>query len=343
MKKLLWIILILAGVAAVAWWQHERIPFLKHFFHREMVATKYTCPMHPQIITDQPGSCPICGMTLVPIIEEKEKATEHKRPEGTFRLTPERRQTIGVKIAEVIQKPLFQEARLPGRVAFDQELYVTQKEYVEALKLGGESELLKTFEKKLERLGLSEDELKALKKTRKVDESLFLPKKDGSFWVYAPVYEADLSWITKEMKAEIGLPSNPNIVLEGVVKQIEPILDPMTRTSKARILVLQSPQLIKPETYVDVVIKKDLGEVLSIPADAVVDTGTRQVVFVDLGEGYIEPRELSIGPKAGTDYPVMKGLEAGEKVITSAHFLLDSESQIQAALKKFGEPIKGHH
>ena len=67
------------------------------------------------------------------------------------------------------------------------------------------------------------------------------------------------------------------------------------------------------------------------------------MVFVDLGEGYIEPRELSIGPKAGTDYPVMKGLEAGEKVITSAHFLLDSESQIQAALKKFGEPIKGHH
>ena len=128
----------------------------------------------------------------------------------------------------------------------------------------------------------------------------------------------------------------------GEVKQIEPVVDPVTRTTQARILILSSDQPIKPETYVDVILKKDLGEMLSVPADAVIDTGMRKIVFVDLGEGYLEPREVTLGEKAGANFPVITGLKNGETVVTSAQFLLDSESQIQSALKQFGEKTKGH-
>lgn len=297
--------------------------------------------MHPQIIRDKPGSCPICGMTLVPLVTSD--ATEnHQHPTSAFFLLPERRQAIGLTTTEVQEKPLAQEVRLPGRVAFDADLYITENEYVTGLQSGNEAEVMQAIEKKLRRLGLSDEEFSQLKKMRKADASLFLPRPSGPIWVYASVYESDLPAVTKGMRAEIGPPNNKSFLLEGEVKSVEPILDATTRTATARIFVPNIPQAIRPDTYVDVVLKKDLGEHLAIPFDAVIDTGTRQIVFVDLGDGYLEPREVTLGMKAGDDYPVVSGLVVGEKVVTSAHFLLDSESQIQAAIKKFGE-VKGGH
>ena len=332
MKRIVWIIVGLIALIGVVFWQHDRIPVLRDIFHEEESATQYTCPMHPQIISDRPGACPICGMTLQPI--KKTDLSTHPHPAGSFHLTPERRQLIGVQLATVQVQSLQTELRLPGRIAFDQALYVAETEYVAALN-GGADDVLPVIEKKLVRLGISDEELSLLKIERKRDESLVTPKQNGPFWVYASVYEADLSRVSAGMKASVNQWS-------GEVKQVEPVVDPVTRTTQARILILSSDQPIKPETYVDVILKKDLGEMLSVPADAVIDTGMRKIVFVDLGEGYLEPREVTLGEKAGANFPVITGLKNGEIVVTSAQFLLDSESQIQSALKQFGEKTKGH-
>ena len=341
MKRLILILAMVAGVLSLLWWQRAKIPFFKNIFHEEVANTKYTCPMHPQIIRDKPGKCPICGMTLVPMLESP-SGHEHHHPDGSFLISPERRQLIGVQMAEITSKELQKELRLSGRVAFDKELYTTEQEYVSALQLGA-GDLLKVMELKLKRLGISPEELQQLKKTRKVDTSLFLPEANKGFWVYASVYESDLLFVSPGMSATIQLPANPNISFEGIVRQVEPIVDPATRTAAARIWVSKNSENIKPETYLDVILKKDLGNVLAVPADAVIDTGARQIVFVDLGEGYIEPREVKLGALAGVDYSVVEGLQVGEKVVTSAHFLLDSESQIQAAVKQFGKSTIGHH
>lgn len=341
MKKIIWIFAIVVGLAVVAAWQCGKIPIIKVLCPQSTVhgPEQYTCPMHPQVVQDKPGNCPICGMKLVPV---PKKAPEHKHPEGALFVDPGRLQLIGVRKAPVEVKELTREVRLPGRVAYDQELFVTEQEYVQGLKLGVESEVLKTIESKLVRLGISAEEMDQLRATKKPDSALYLPDPHGPFWVYANVYEADLSWVEAGMKASVSLPKEPAVVWEGAVKQVAPIVDMMTRTATARIWIAQPVTTLKPETYVDVVLQKSLGKTLAVPSEAVIETGTAQVVLVDLGEGYLEPREVKLGLRAGADYPVLEGLKTGEVVLTSAHFLIDSEAALQAALKRFGGMPEGH-
>ena len=93
--------------------------------------------------------------------------------------------------------------------------------------------------------------------------------------------------------------------------------------------------------FVSVDMKISLGHHLAIPSTGVFHTGTRSIAFVDHGEGYLEPREVTLGPRAGDEFAVLSGLKAGEKVVTSANFLVDSESQLQAALGAFAPPPPG--
>jgi len=125
------------------------------------------------------------------------------------------------------------------------------------------------------------------------------------------------------------------------VNFIYPQVDMMTRTARAR-LVFSNPGLkLTPGMFVNVVLKLPMGKQLVIPATGVLQSGTRQIVFVSRGDGYIEPREVQLGARAGDDFIMLKGVKPGEEIVTSANFLIDSESQLQAALGTFVPPPPG--
>jgi multidrug efflux pump subunit AcrA (membrane-fusion protein) len=299
----------------------------------------YTCPMHPQIHEDHPGECPICHMRLVPVY--KEKAPEEK-PAGapSVSISTERQQLIGVKTGPVEKKAVAKEIRTFGRVAFDPELAIAQREFVEIVK--NVPSLKEAATSRLKLLGMSDQEIRDLEtKARKgvrpsTPTDLYLPEPGESVWVYASLYEYELPLVEIGNRATISSPSFPES-LEGTIRAIDPVLDPMTRTARARIEVPGAGGQVKPESYFNVSIKIDLGEQLTVPKSAVIDTGTRQMVFVVHDGRHFQAREVKIGAEAGDDRVVREGLTEGETVATSAAFLIDSESQLKAAVTGMGE------
>jgi hypothetical protein len=157
----------------------------------------------------------------------------------------------------------------------------------------------------------------------------------------AEVFQIDLGRIKVGDRATLTLNSYPGRLFEGRVNFIYPQVDMMTRTARAR-LVFSNPGLkLTPGMFVNVVLKVPMGKQLVIPASGVLQSGTRQIVFVSRGDGYIEPREVQLGARAGDDFVVLKGVKEGEEIVTSANFLIDSESQLQAALGSFVPPPPG--
>jgi Cu(I)/Ag(I) efflux system membrane fusion protein/cobalt-zinc-cadmium efflux system membrane fusion protein len=122
---------------------------------------------------------------------------------------------------------------------------------------------------------------------------------------------------------------------------IYPDVDMTTRTSRVRLVFANSKPTLTPGMFVNVNLQVPLGQQLVIPAGGVLQSGTRQIVFVDRGAGYLEPRQVQLGTRAGEEYIVLSGLKAGERIVTSANFLVDSESQLQAAIGTFIPPPPG--
>lgn len=160
-------------------------------------------------------------------------------------------------------------------------------------------------------------------------------------WVLAQIFQNDLGRVRAGAPATLVVDSYPDRVFRGRVDFIYPDIDMTTRTARAR-LVFPNPNLtLTPGMFVNVLVQVPLGSQLVIPATGVLHTGTRHVVFVDRSAGYLEPREIEIGPQAGDEYVVLKGLKPGERIVTSANFLIDSESQLQAAMGSFVPPPPG--
>ena len=155
-------------------------------------------------------------------------------------------------------------------------------------------------------------------------------------WVDAHIYEYELSWIAKGQRAEMTLPYLPGRIFKGTVAYVYPYLQPKTRDLVIR-LVFQNPEMeLKPEMYADIRIKTVLrGEGLMVPSEAVIRTGQRNVVFVSTGKGKFVPRDVILGPLLDNErVQVLGGLAAGESVVTSGQFLLDSESNLKEAVRK---------
>jgi RND family efflux transporter MFP subunit len=163
----------------------------------------------------------------------------------------------------------------------------------------------------------------------------------STVWVLAEVFQNDLGRINVGEGASLTVDSYPGRTFDGRVNFIYPQVDMMTRTARAR-LVFSNPGLkLTPGMFVNVSLKIAMGKQLVIPATGVLQSGTRQIVFVSRSDGYIEPREVQLGSRAGDDFIVLKGVKAGEEIVTSANFLIDSESQLQAALGTFVPPPPG--
>jgi Cu(I)/Ag(I) efflux system membrane fusion protein len=162
-------------------------------------------------------------------------------------------------------------------------------------------------------------------------DTLFEIANLDDVWVLADVYEQDLSRVTVGAAAQIRASHVPGRVWNGRVAFVAPTLDPSTRTVKVRVEVPNADAALKPEMFADVLLHYSEGEGLVIPATAAIDTGPRQIVFVDHADGSLEPREVSLGPKVGDLLPVLSGLADGERVVVAANFLVDSESSLKAA------------
>jgi Cu(I)/Ag(I) efflux system membrane fusion protein/cobalt-zinc-cadmium efflux system membrane fusion protein len=163
----------------------------------------------------------------------------------------------------------------------------------------------------------------------------------STVWVQAQAFQGDLGRIKIGDPATLTVDAFPGRTFRGKVDFIYPQVDMDTRTAKVRV-VFPNPGLeLKPGMFVSVTLRIPMGQQLVIPASGVLQSGMRQIAFVDRADGYVEPREVELGARAGDDFIVLKGLKAGDQIVTSANFLIDSESQLQAALGAMAPPSSG--
>ena len=160
-------------------------------------------------------------------------------------------------------------------------------------------------------------------------EKLFDIADLSSVWVIADIYEYELPVVRLGQTADITLSYLPGKVFSSKIEYVYPTLSGDTRTAKIRFTIANPGEQLKPQMFTNVELQIDLGKKLVIPEDAVIDAGIQEVVYVDKGDGYFEPRQVKLGVRASGMFEVLKGLSAGEKVASSATFLIDSEAKLK--------------
>jgi Cu(I)/Ag(I) efflux system membrane fusion protein len=255
---------------------------------------------------------------------------------------------------------------------YSPDLVATQSEYLMAKKnyeslatssipevKTGASSLVAASETRLALWDISEQQLRDLQQKGEAQKTLtlyspysgFVIKKDinegmkvmgekelytiadlSNVWVNVDVYESDIPFIKVGQRADISLSYFPGEPLTGRVSYIYPYLDEKTRTVKVRLEHPNPGYKLKPEMYVNAEIKIPGGAQLSIPEEAVLDSGIRKIVFVDKGNGHFEAKEVKLGAKMEGYYQLQSGLKEGEKIAASSAFLLDSESRLSEAM-----------
>tara|TARA_R110002073_G_scaffold19668_1_gene71650 strand:- start:5852 stop:7270 length:1419 start_codon:yes stop_codon:yes gene_type:complete len=233
----------------------------------------------------------------------------------------------------------------------------------------GAQELVASSRARLKLLDVPEHQIKELEATHIVKESMHLNSpasgtvirigaREGQYvtpgtelyqivdlstvWVYADVYEYELPWVKVGDEAEMTMKSLPGKVLKGTVSYIYPYSEANTRTTKVR-LVFQNPDLLlRPDVFTEVTIKvQEKSDMVVVPAEAVVRSGDYDQMFVMIEEGTLEPRKVTLGVESGEYVAVLDGIQAGERVVVSAQFLIDSESKLREATSKMMNPDRG--
>ncbi|MEW6272509.1 MAG: heavy metal-binding domain-containing protein [Thermodesulfobacteriota bacterium] len=343
---------------------------------RDAGGAAYQCSMHPQVVAREPGSCPVCGMTLSRVEAAAaaadaggQAASSERGSHAPLTVSAAREQLIGVKTAVVGYRELHRELRTVGKVAFDPELYAALAEHREllgareGLQASASAEarlrvdaLWRASTLRLSLLGISSSELAALAQVGDAT-SLLLPGR--SAWVYATILGVGAGpGLGTSDGTEVDTPrvdhpvlvttqALPGRAFRGRLITVEP-LDGRTaaartarRDVRVRALVDTPGGGLQRGSLVDLVVEVPLGRRLAIPDDALLDTGTRRLVFVRREGGRFEPREVVLGVEGEGHHEVLAGLAAGEQVVAAATFLIDSESRFRAAQAAFAPPEEG--
>src|SRR5438876_7328641 len=269
---------------------------------------------------------------------------------------------------------------------YSPDLLTSEREFVELLRMRDQAKskdardtpqrLIESAKRRLQLWNVTPQQISELEKTRKASDTLTLlspfrgvvqsvPVEQGKsvktgdllvevadlgvVWVWAEFYENELSMLQTGQKIAVTAKSYPGENFDGTISLINPFLDEMKRTAKVRIDIPNADFKLRPGMYVNAELVMNMGEALTVPVSAIMPTGERNVVFVDKGEGKLEPRIVQLGAKYGDIYQVQSGLQEGERVVASANFLIDAESKVQGALKEFeqekpeeaaGSPVK---
>jgi Cu(I)/Ag(I) efflux system membrane fusion protein len=233
----------------------------------------------------------------------------------------------------------------------------------------GAEDLVESSRQRLELLDVPEHQIRELEKTRKIKKSLHIHSpvdgtvlvigaRQGQYvtpqtelymmvdlsqvWVYADVYENEIPWVKVGDEVEMTLVSVPGKIFQGTLAYIYPYAESKTRTTKVRLVFDNSELLLRPDMFSEVSIKSDTqNESVVIPAEAVVRSGGRPQVFVVRAPGKFEPRVVELGIESSGRVAVTSGLNEGEEVVTSAQFLVDSESKLREATAKMMEAMDG--
>jgi RND family efflux transporter MFP subunit len=257
---------------------------------------------------------------------------------------------------------------------YSPDLLTTEREFVELLRMRDEAKskearetparLIESAKKRLQLWNVTQEQIAELQRTRQATDTITLlspfrgvvqsvPVEQGKsvkvgdmlvevadlsvVWVWADFYENELSMLQAGQTIAVTAKSYPGEKFDGTISLINPFIDETKRTAKVRIDIPNPDFKLRPGMYVNAELAMNMGEALTVPVSAIMPTGTRSVVFVDKGEGKLEPRIVQLGAKYGDIYEVQSGLAEGERVIASANFLIDAESKVQGALKDFAD------
>jgi RND family efflux transporter MFP subunit len=379
----------------------------------------YTCTMHPWVHSKKPGTCPVCGMDLVPVYKSNPQGGKVSQTGGTngaptpsaqpesrdFDVPVERQQQFGVTYAQAKRQRLVRTVRTVGLVTADkgrqwtyvartdgyvQKLYITSPGQIvetgqdllqvyspdlavseqELIKLlenrdhagAGASrdvgQLIQSAKRRLRQWNLTDQQIEELERNRISSEFLTLlspfrgvveevPADQGArfsmgqklisladlsrVWIWAEFYQNEIPMINVGQAVSITFDSDK--LMTGVITVVDPFVSPTQRTTKVRIDFPNPDLRLRPGMYVHADLSVDLGEGLTVPINAVVPTGSRNIIFLDKGQGKLQPRFVQLGSQVGDAYQVLSGLKEGDRVVASANFLIDAESQVQGALQ----------
>lgn len=392
----------------------------------------YVCPMHPQIVRNEPGSCPICGMDLV--LKEQKPATGegegkllyYRHPHNpsitsdkpmqdemgmdyvpvydngggaAVKISAAVENNLGVRTAKAERGTIWRKVDTVGYVDLDEhlishihlrtsgwieklqvmsegervkkgqllfevyapELVNAQEEYLQAMNTGNKR-LFSASRDRLVALGLSDQQIARLQKTRKAEQyvQVYSPQAGivdklgvrqgmyvtpqlevmtladlSSIWVQAEVFEKQAAWIEKGHPAEVKLAYLPGRTWEGEVEYVYPSLNPTTRTLRVRLRFANADESLKPNMFGSVAIYAGpKPDVVMIPREALIRTAHEARVILAMGEGRFQPRKVIPGIESGDWVEIVSGLDEGETVVTSGQFLIDSEASLKASLQR---------
>jgi len=352
----------------------------------------WVAPMDPNFKRDKPGKSPM-GMDLVPVYENDVSGDD------AVTISPAVENNLGVRTEKAIVRPLWRRIEATGYVGFDEthishintrvsgwvislkvdsegesvsegdllfefyspELVNAQKEYLQALRRGGEK-LRAGAEDKLAALGMIPSEIRLLEKRGTASENIkivapqdgvitLLSVREGMYvqpnspimsladlstvWLQAEVFESQADWVAAGQAAEATLDYLPGTVFSGQVDFVYPVLDPVTRTLKVRLRFENPDERLKPNMYARVSIYGRLKpNALSIPREALIPAPGNDRVVVAMGDGKFHVQEVLTGLESGEFVEILAGISEGDEIVASSQFLIDSEASLAGSIKR---------